>query len=71
MSLRSTLALVGARQEYYQQKHDYYACQHQQSVQRRLRLYQGFLTGGIHTPWGYETQMLGVWDSISHNQVFF
>ncbi len=28
-------------------------------------LEQGFLTGGIHTPWGYGNQRLGVWDSIS------
>ncbi len=33
-------------------------------------LQQGFLTGGIHTPWGYGTQFQGVWDSITLNQVF-
>ena len=30
-----------------------------------MALEQGFLTGGIHTPWGFGNQMLGVWDSIS------
>ena len=30
----------------------------------RNALEQGFLTGGIRTPWEYGNQMLGVWDSI-------
>ena len=44
-----------------------------ESVQRRWtkniqgmeHLDQGFLTGGIHTPWEYGNQMLGVWHLIS------